>query len=110
MKAVLVVTAALMAVPAAFGSGCHAASAKWEPTVRVVYMPRDFEDGRVMVNPWRDPKEVPFGPSYPYELVYNQTTYEYEVAWREKSPFQQGTQVTYRRGADPYTMIMPVRQ
>lgn len=88
-------------------TGCESAAAKWDPVIRVVYMPKYFEDGRIMVNPWREPKDVPYGPSYPYELVYNPKKLQYEVVLREGAPYQQGGQLSYRRDADPYTLIVP---
>ena len=90
-------------------AGCESTGAKWEPVMRVVYMPKKFEDGRIAVNPWREPSEVPYGPSYPYELVYNPKSRLYEVRLREGAPYQLGSQVSYKRDADPYTLIVPVR-
>jgi hypothetical protein len=90
-------------------AGCESTAAKWEPVTRVVYMPKKFEDGRIAVNPWRDPGKVPYGPSYPYELVYNPKNRLYEVVLREGAPYQRGSQVSYKRDADPYTLIVPVR-
>ena len=105
----LVLTGVLVAL-ALLSTGCESAAMKWEPVVRIIYMPKKFEDGRIMVNPWREPSEVPYGPSYPYELIYNPNTRFYEVVLRESAPYQLGGQVTYRRDADPYTLIMPVRR
>jgi hypothetical protein len=105
--AVLAVAAAVSLVACA---GCESAAAKWEPVVRVVYMPKYFEDGRIMVNPWREPKDVPYGPSYPYELVYSPSKLQYEVVLREGAPYQQGGQLSYKRDADPYTLIVPAER
>lgn len=110
MRYNLLILAALVVVFALLASGCKSAAAKWEPVVRIVYMPKKFEDGRIMVNPWREPAEVPYGPSYPYELVYNPETRMYEVVLREGAPYQPGSQITYKRDADPYSVIMPVRR
>lgn len=109
MKLTLILLAIGTVIPVMLCAGCESAALKWEPTVRVIYMPRKFEDGRIMVNPWREPSEVPYGPSYPYELVYSPKAREYQVVLREDAPHQRGGQVTYRRDADPYTLIMPVR-
>jgi len=91
-------------------SGCESTALKWEPVIKVVYMPKKFEDKRIMVNPWRDSKHVPYGPSYPYELVYNPSSGEYMVGLRENAPYEKGGQVSFRRNADPYTLIIPVRR
>jgi len=104
----LVLAAALALV--IFCAGCESAGAKWEPVARVVYMPKKFEDGRIMVNPWRQPREVPYGPSYPYELIYNPGSRLFEVVLREGAPYQVGSQISYKRDADPYTMIVPANR
>ncbi len=109
MKCVASVLVVFTVALVLFCAGCESVAMKWEPTVRVVYMPKKFEDGRVMVNPWREPSEVPYGPSYPYMLVYNPGSRVYEVVLREGAPYQLGGQVTYARDADPYTLILPVR-
>jgi hypothetical protein len=109
MKCGFLLLAVALALSCAVCCGCESAAAKWEPVTRVVYMPKKFEDGRVMVNPWREPSEVPYGPSYPYELVYNPKSLQYEVVLREGAPYQHGGQITYKRDADPYTLIVPVR-
>jgi hypothetical protein len=93
-----------------FCAGCESTAAKWEPVVRVVYMPKKFEDGRITVNPWRQPGEVPYGPSYPYELIYNSGSRLFEVVLREGAPYQVGSQVSYKRDADPYTLIVPANR
>lgn len=87
--------------------GCESVMERWEPMARVVYMPKKFEDGRIMCNPWR---EVKYGPSYPFALVYNPQTRQYEVYMREGATYVPGVKTTYERDADPYTMMVPARQ
>ena len=110
MKCSLAVLAVALVVSLLACAGCESAAAKWEPVVRVVYMPKYFEDGRIMVNPWREPADVPYGPSYPYELVYNPKKLRYEVVLREGAPHQASGQVSYTRDADPYTLIVPANR
>ena len=100
----------IMFILAAFCTGCESAFLRWEPVVKVVYMPKKFEDGRIMVNPWRDPEHVPYGASYPYELVYEPSSGDYIVLLRDNAPYQKSGPTSYRRSADRYTLIIPVRQ
>jgi hypothetical protein len=100
--------------------GCESEALRPAPTEKVVYTPKSFEDYRVKVNPWRnddDPANtkdpgiyIPSGPAYPYRLVYNPDTGNYEVVLREGAPVIEGRGVEYSRSAAPYTIEVPKRE
>ena len=104
-----------------FLCGCESAALRPAPVEKIVYMPEAFEDSRVKVNPWRnndDPTNtqdpsfyIPPGPPYPYQLVYNPETGNYEVVLREGAPAIEGSEILkYSRSAAPYTIEIPKRQ
>ena len=102
-----------------FLCGCKSEALMPAPTEKIVYMPQPFEDSRLKVNPWRnsddptnerDPSPyIPRGPLYPYELIYNPRTGNYEVVPREGAPEITGSAVKYSRSAAPYTIEIPRR-
>jgi len=109
--------AILTAIP--FLCGCKSEALMPAPTEKIVYMPQAFEDNRVKVNPWRNNDDqanesdpgpyIPSGPLYPYKLIYNPRTGNYEVVPREGAPEIRGSAVKYSRSAAPYTIEIPVR-
>jgi hypothetical protein len=100
-----------------FLSGCKIEAVRPAPTEKIVYMPRAFEDSRIKVNPWRnddDPSNardpsfyIPKGPPYPYQLIYNPDTGNYEVVLRKGAPAIEGSTMRYSRSAAPYTIEIP---
>jgi len=60
---------------------------------REYYKPKVFEDGRYLINPYREPGTV--GPRFPYRLVYDEESGLYRTVPAE------------RTGAPPLDMFEP---
>ncbi len=90
-------------------TGCSSTEMQWEPVVRVVDMPKSFEDGRIKTNPWRDLDRVHYGPEYPYKLVYQPSSHRFRVVTRKGGSDLSASDITkYSRDAGNFTHVMPV--
>jgi len=54
-----------------------------EPPKPPYFKPQRFVDGRLKINPWR---ETPVGPSYPYEVAFDEEQGVYRVKRRANAP------------------------
>ena len=100
--------------------GCQTEMATTLPRETIIYMPSTFEDSRLKTNPWRNDDDsanakdpsiyIPRGPEYPYQLIYDPQTNNYEVVIREGASAVAGITIKYSRPATPYTIEVPGRE